>query len=202
MAQCRSHRGCMVYLTQSLHSYYSALKGESGRHQADALLSNFHHKLFHALGDVQTAEWASSLIGKSLQTFVGGSSHDEGDMFDTMFGRTNYSGNFSEHYEQILQNNAFLSGLRTGEPVPCRCHPDSLRRAVFQRRQLSAVHLQPERIRPCPTPNKSSRCRMSERGSTSSGTSSAVTRRRSCHLSARTSERHFSVLMRSLPYSS
>jgi type IV secretory pathway TraG/TraD family ATPase VirD4 len=117
LAQCRSHSGCMVYLTQSLHSYYSALKGESGRHQADALLSNFHHKLFHALGDVQTAEWASSLIGKSLQTFIGGSSHDGGDMFDTMFGRTNYTGNFSEHYEQILQNNAFLSGLRTGGPA-------------------------------------------------------------------------------------
>jgi hypothetical protein len=104
----------MVYLTQSLHSYYSALKGESGRHQADALLSNFHHKLFHALGDVQTAEWASSLIGKSLQTFIGGSSNDGGDMFDAMFGRSNYTGSFNEHYEQILQNNAFLSGLRTG----------------------------------------------------------------------------------------
>jgi hypothetical protein len=117
LAQCRSHRGCMVYLTQSLHSYYSMLKGEAGRHQADALLSNFHHKLFHALGDVQTAEWAASLIGRSLQTFIGGSSQGEVDMFDTMFGRTNYSGNFSEHWEQIVQNNAFLSGLRTGGPA-------------------------------------------------------------------------------------
>jgi hypothetical protein len=107
----------MVYLTQSLHSYYSMLKGEAGRHQADALLSNFHHKLFHALGDVQTAEWAASLIGRSLQTFIGGSSQGEVDMFDTMFGRTNYSGNFSEHWEQIVQNNAFLSGLRTGGPA-------------------------------------------------------------------------------------
>lgn len=116
LAQCRSHMGCMVYLTQSLHSYYSALKGEAGRHQADALLSNFHHKLFHALGDVQTAEWAASLVGKSLQTFVGGSTQDEGDMFDSMFGRSSYTGNFSSHFEQILQNNAFLSGLRTGGP--------------------------------------------------------------------------------------
>ncbi|HZL38106.1 MAG TPA: TraM recognition domain-containing protein, partial [Tepidisphaeraceae bacterium] len=116
LAQCRSHMGCMVYLTQSLHSYYSALKGESGRHQADALLSNFHHKLFHALGDVQTAEWAATLVGRSLQTFVGGSSQNEGDGFGSLFGQDNYSGNFSEHYEQILQNNAFLTGLRTGGP--------------------------------------------------------------------------------------
>lgn len=117
IAQCRSHHGAMVYLTQSLPSYYSALKGESGRHQAEAFLSNFHHKLFHALGDVQTAEWAASLIGKSLQTFVGGSSQDGGDLFDAMLGRSNYTGSFSEHYEQILQNNVFLSGLRTGGPA-------------------------------------------------------------------------------------
>jgi type IV secretory pathway TraG/TraD family ATPase VirD4 len=116
LAQCRSRMGCVIFLTQSLASYYGALKGEGGRHQADALLSNFNHKLLHALGDVQTAEWAASLVGRSLQTFVGGSTQDQGDMFDSMFGRSSYTGNFSEHYEQILQNNAFLSGLRTGGP--------------------------------------------------------------------------------------
>ena len=58
LAQCRSHKGCMVYLTQSLHSYYSAMQGEKGRHHADALLTNFHHKVFHALGDEQTGDWA------------------------------------------------------------------------------------------------------------------------------------------------
>jgi type IV secretory pathway TraG/TraD family ATPase VirD4 len=116
LAQCRSHLGCMVYLTQSLHSYYSALKGEAGRHQADALLSNFHHKLFHALGDAQTAEWAATLVGRSLQTFVGGSSQDDGDLFASMSGQNSYTGSFSEHYEQILQNNSFLTGLRTGGP--------------------------------------------------------------------------------------
>src|SRR5262249_50657730 len=86
LAQCRSHLGCMVYLTQSLHSYYSALTGQSGKHQADALLTNFHHKLFHALGDVQTAEWASGLIGKSLQTFVGGSMAPATDLWDELAG--------------------------------------------------------------------------------------------------------------------
>jgi hypothetical protein len=116
LAQCRSHMGCMVCLTQSLSSYYSAFKGESGRSLVDALLSNFHHKLFHALGDTQTAEWAAALVGRSLQTFVGGSSRDDGDMFDSMAGRNSYSGSFSEHYEQILQNNAFVTGLRTGGP--------------------------------------------------------------------------------------
>ncbi len=37
-------------------------------------------------------------------------------MFDALCGNTSYTGNFSESYEQILQNNVFTSGLRTGGP--------------------------------------------------------------------------------------
>ncbi len=113
LAQCRSHRGCMVYLTQSLHSYYSALKGETGKHQADALLSQFMHKVFHALGDVQTAEWASGLIGKTLTTFTGGSMAPQDTIADELCGRGRFTGSFSQHYEKILQDNEF-SNLRTG----------------------------------------------------------------------------------------
>ncbi len=115
LAQCRSHMGCMVFLTQSLHSYYSSLKGETGRHQADALLTNFHHKLFHALGDVQTAEWASGLIGKSLQTFVGGSMAPQENLMDELMGRNSkFTGSFNQHFEKVLQDNVFMNGLRTG----------------------------------------------------------------------------------------
>jgi type IV secretory pathway TraG/TraD family ATPase VirD4 len=114
LAQCRSHKGCAVFLTQSQHSYYSTLKGENGRHQADALLTNFHHKIFHALGDAQTAEWASSLIGKSLQTFVGGSMAPQEDLYEELMGKSSFSGSFSQHYEKVLQDNVFMNGLRTG----------------------------------------------------------------------------------------
>jgi hypothetical protein len=113
LAQCRSHRGCMVFLTQSLSSYYSALKGETGKHQADALLSQFTHKLFHALGDVQTAEWASGLIGKTLTTFMGGSMAPQDSLMDELCGRGRFTGSFNTHYEKILQDNVFFN-LRTG----------------------------------------------------------------------------------------
>ena len=72
-AQSRSHLGCQVFLAQSLQSYYGAFKGENGRHKVDALLSGFGHRIFHSLGDLQTAEWASALTGKRLETFIGGS---------------------------------------------------------------------------------------------------------------------------------
>lgn len=114
IAQCRSHRGCMIYLTQSLHAYYAAMPGQAGRHQADSLLTNFHTKLFHALGDLETANWASGLIGKSLQTFTGGSITPSEGMYDELMGQSRYSGNFSQHFESTLQSNAFMHGLRTG----------------------------------------------------------------------------------------
>ncbi|MBX3444185.1 MAG: type IV secretory system conjugative DNA transfer family protein [Planctomyces sp.] len=114
IAQCRSHCGCMIYLTQSLHAYYAAMPGQAGRHQADSLLTNFHTKLFHALGDLETANWASGLIGKSLQTFTGGTMTPPESLYGELMGQSRYSGNFSQHFESTLQSNEFMHGLRTG----------------------------------------------------------------------------------------
>jgi hypothetical protein len=115
LAECRSHLGCQVVLTQSLHAFYAAIKGgKSGEHLADALLTNYGTKCFCALGDAKTAEYASSLVGKSLQTFIGGSTAPSTDLYDELMGRSKFTGSFSEHYENVLQANAFMSGLRTG----------------------------------------------------------------------------------------
>jgi hypothetical protein len=115
LAECRSHLGCQIVLTQSLHAFYAAIKGgRSGEHLADALLTNYGTKCFCALGDAKTAEYASSLVGKSLQTFIGGSMAPATDLYDELVGRSKFTGNFSEHYESVLQPNAFMTGLRTG----------------------------------------------------------------------------------------
>lgn len=115
LAQCRSHKGCMVYLTQSIHSYYSAMHGDKGRHQADALLTNFAAaKIFHALGDAQTAEWASGMLGKERQVFVAGSMQPVENLWDEAMGRGKVTTNTSEHYSEVLQPNTFMNGLRTG----------------------------------------------------------------------------------------
>ncbi len=114
LAQCRSHKGCMVVLTQSLHSYYMSMKGDTGRHQADALLTNFATKIFHALGDVQTAEWASGLVGKGREVFVGTSLSPVEDLDSEVTGRSKVSTNASEHYEAMLKPNLLMNGLRTG----------------------------------------------------------------------------------------
>jgi hypothetical protein len=112
--QARSHLGCLVFLTQSLHSMYSAHNGEGGRHQVDSLLSNFGQRIFHVCGDIQTAEWASALAGKRLETFMGGSMQPARDVYDELMGHQHFSGSFSTHYEPALQASVFMQGLRTG----------------------------------------------------------------------------------------
>ena len=114
LAQCRSHLGCLVFLTQSLQSYFSALKGEGGKHQAKALLANFGHRVVHALGDIESANWASALIGNRLETFLGGSMQPAQSVFDELLGHQQFSGNFSTKLEPVLQPSVFMNGLRTG----------------------------------------------------------------------------------------
>jgi len=115
LAECRSHGGCMVVLTQSLHSYYAALKGsQAAEHEANALLSNFAHRIFCSLGDAASATWASGLLGARLETMIGGSMAPDESMFDALMGRSKFTGSFSQQYTPILQPNVFMHNLRTG----------------------------------------------------------------------------------------
>ena len=115
LAECRSHGDCMVVLTQSLHSYFAALKGgHAAEHGANALLTNFAHRIFCSLGDAKSAEWASGLLGQQLETMIGGSLAPEESVWDTLMGKTKFTGTFSQHYEPILQPNVFMHNLRTG----------------------------------------------------------------------------------------
>lgn len=116
LAQCRSHLGCMVVMTQSLSSMYAAMPGQKGHHQATALCANFGLKIFHSLGDEQTAHWGCALLGKQLQTFIGTSMQPVDNMFDEIFGMQKMSTSTSEHYSEVLQPRVLLNGLRTGGP--------------------------------------------------------------------------------------
>lgn len=67
-ATARSARVASVLGSQSLPSLYAALGGgDAARQEADALLSNFQTKVFHANADSITNEWASNMIAKSWQ---------------------------------------------------------------------------------------------------------------------------------------
>jgi len=117
LCQSRSHRGCTVFLTQSLHSFHSAMAGERGKHQALSLLGNFATRVCHALGDVETAEWASNTLGKRLETHVGGSTQPAESAYDELMGYADSTSSFSTQYEPVLQPAVFMNGLRNGGPL-------------------------------------------------------------------------------------
>ncbi|MBX9655577.1 type IV secretory system conjugative DNA transfer family protein [bacterium] len=116
LAQCRSHRGCMVFLTQSVHSFHTAMRSEDSKHQTLSLLGNFSHRVFHALGDIETAQWASETLGRRIETHFGGSTQPAESVFDEFFGVDRTTSSFSEQYAPVLQPNEFMNGLRTGGP--------------------------------------------------------------------------------------
>lgn len=116
VAQCRSHLGCMVLISQSLPGYFAAMKGGDAEHKTHALLANFTHTIVHAVDPI-TAEWAAKKLGRQREGFFGGSIAPPGDVFDDLFGQTTVTGNFSEHYENVLQEKLFINGLRTGGPA-------------------------------------------------------------------------------------
>jgi hypothetical protein len=117
IAQCRSHMGCLVYLTQSVSSFYAAMKGEAGRHFADALMANFSHAIIHA-SDPETAKWASSKLGRKRLILYGGNSSPapNATAWDMLFGSNHASCSFSEHFEPVLQDQEWMVG-RTGGPL-------------------------------------------------------------------------------------
>lgn len=116
LAECRSHHGYMVVLTQSLHSFFAAMTGRQGQHQAEALLTNFGTKIFTALGDTRSAEYASGLVGTALQVMVDTSTAPPRDIYAELFTAGLVTRSTSTKWEPVLQPCAFLSGLRTGGP--------------------------------------------------------------------------------------
>jgi len=118
VATSRSHGGAMVYLVQSRDSFYSALKGENGKHFANGLIGQFGHTVFHALGSSDDAEYASSLLGRRRETSYGGSVQPAGDCFDAAFGhllgQSRVQASFNESWQPVLQPTVFMNGLRCG----------------------------------------------------------------------------------------
>ncbi len=110
LAKSRSHLGCMIALTQSIHSCLGKMKEAD----AKALLTNFFIKVFHSIGDGETAQYASSLLGKRRESFVSFQPKQETSLGEEIFGLGGGTGNISESYQEILQPAVFMSGLRCG----------------------------------------------------------------------------------------
>jgi hypothetical protein len=116
ICQCRSHKGCLVALLQSVASIYAAMPGEAGKHFADALLANFSHAVIHA-SDPVTAKWAASKLGRVRHLLCQGGyqPRQQDNLWQDVFGVAQVSASYSEAFEQVLQDQEFMVG-RTGGP--------------------------------------------------------------------------------------
>ncbi len=115
-------------------------------HEAKAFLTNFGLKIFHTLGDAETAEYASSLLGKRRESFTSLQQKPDRTWGEEVFGTDAVTGTFSESYQPVLQPVEFMSGLRSGGPpgfvvdgicirngVPFRCG-ENFQRFTFSQR--------------------------------------------------------------------
>ena len=117
LPMCRSHRGCLVALTQSVHGLRATLGGTS-EHEANALLANFHHRFIHALGSAEDAEFASKLVGHRHRMLFGGSMAPATSVGEHLFGsQARMTSTFSTQFEPVVPPRAFLNDLRCGGPA-------------------------------------------------------------------------------------
>lgn len=123
LSTCRGSKACVVYLTQSLPTYYAML----GREKSDAVngfVGKFNSKVFHLNADPSTNGYASSLIGRGIQIRRNTS---EGSSTSTQRG-TSYGS--SESLTHTLGDN----DSRGSQHGYFSILPDSLNRGVGSQR--------------------------------------------------------------------
>lgn len=106
-ATARSSRIATVYISQNLPNYFAALGGKAGEYRVKSFLGTLGTKIFHANADMETNNYAASLIGQDYRQKDTYSRTVAGD-FSTSQGR-------SWELEYIIRPEEFVS-LKTGGP--------------------------------------------------------------------------------------
>lgn len=93
LSTCRGSKACVVFMTQSLPTYYSML-GKEKSDAVDGFLGKFNTHIYHLNPDPRTNAYASSLIGRGIQQRRSG---NETNGSSTQNGKT-YGSNESGTY--------------------------------------------------------------------------------------------------------
>lgn len=67
LSTCRGSRACVVFLSQSLPTFYAKMGGENARDRVHHLLGNFATRIWHNNACAETNDWAARTIGRTLQ---------------------------------------------------------------------------------------------------------------------------------------
>lgn len=129
LSTCRGSKCAVVYLTQSLPTYYAQL-GKEKSDAVDGFVGKFSSKVFHLNACPRTNTYASDLIGKGLklhknhshtvssgtQSNRGGNQNSINQGYNRSEG-SNESSGASEHIGYFLEPVYFATALKTGAPL-------------------------------------------------------------------------------------
>jgi len=107
-ATARSSRIATVYITQNIHSFFSAMGGTNAEHRVKSFLGTLATKVFHANADIETNVYASKIVGQAFQKDV--------TVSRTMVGNE-FQASESSHWilMDMIRPEDFV-GMKTGGP--------------------------------------------------------------------------------------
>ena len=112
LTTARSSRTSTVYLSQNISNYFAVMgSGSDAKARVDSLMGNLSTKIFHANSDAETNEYASRLIGNTLQT-PGSVSVNKDPIFNIVTSR---SSSLNSQYLPQVQTNEFTTLKSGGE---------------------------------------------------------------------------------------
>lgn len=128
LSTCRGSKCAVVYLTQSLPTYYAQL-GKDKSDAVDGFVGKFTTKIFHLNADPRTNAYASQLIGNGLiiresqsettttatNTNRGGTQNSANQGWSETSG-SNKTTTTQQQRDILLEPNFFATGLKTGAP--------------------------------------------------------------------------------------
>lgn len=113
LSTCRGSRACVVFLSQSLPTFYAKMGGDRARDSVHHLLGNFATKIWHNNSCPETNEWAARTIGRGLQQR---STFTEGEGTNQNFGMNMGEGS---SWNRNTKGTSFFGGgggFGSGEP--------------------------------------------------------------------------------------
>lgn len=106
-ATARSSRIATVYISQNLPNYHANMGGTKAEFRVKSFLGTLGTKIFHANADIETNQYASTLIGEGYT--------EDNSRTTTVAGNFSASKGLSYKLEKMVRPEEFV-GLKTGGP--------------------------------------------------------------------------------------
>lgn len=107
-ATARSSRIATIYISQNMPNYYANMTGEQSQYKVKSFLGTLATKIFHANADIETNQYASTLIGEAYQP-------DHTEATSTVSGQVTVTKTVSSKLEKMVRPEKFNTLLTGGQ---------------------------------------------------------------------------------------